>query len=399
MTVSEPGEYRLGTAYAVPLMLFFTLVILFIALLQRQYELTTLSLVTVGIMLGAFIWSRASLRSTKFELGVERHHLFPGEQVQISLEVTNAKTLPIHVSVQTRLSDSAGSHRRTELKMRSSGLLGYQKAIFRWDPVAHQRGVHTIGPLQVHAGDPFGFFPIQTQIPAEYEIVVYPRSIPLERVDFARHDAFGAEGPFGHVRDPVLIQGARDYQASEPARHIHWKASARHRRLQTKVFASSYQEKSMFLLDASGFDREQDSADFEKILEVIASLTRQRDRQGCAIGLLTNSTLIGSSTGTLPPARNPGQLSMIMETLARCTGRADTDLLALLQNGTEIPWGSSCALFTRQYDHNAQLVKAFLKRRMLPVKVFAAAEALALCNGSASVDSSAGAIDENRQIR
>jgi hypothetical protein len=108
--------------------------------------------------------------------------------------------------------------------------------------------------------------------------------------------------------------------------------------------------------------------------------------------------LVDSSAGILPPARNPNQISMILETLARCTKTSSTDLMAQLQRGTEIPWGTSCALFTRVGDRSAELVKAYLARRMLQVNLFSAEETLALCDGSSSGENSGSANGENKEM-
>ena len=395
MTVSESTPYRLGSVYAVPLMLFFTAVLLFIALLQRQHELTALCLVTIGIMVAAWFMSQVSLRATKFNLKVERSRLFPGDRLNIRVDMANAKAWPIHAAVNVELPPAFSAHPTNTTDLQSSGLLGYQKAVFHWGLSAERRGVHEIGPLRINASDPFGFFPRQTRILSRQEVIVYPRLVPLRPAGFPKHEAFGVQGGQSHVRDPVLIQGTRDYERSEPARHIHWKASARHSRLQTKVFSSSYQEKSLFLLDVAGFDSRQDEEDFAKILEVVASLAVQKDSQGFATGLLTNSTLSGSYAAFLPPARNPYQISMIMETLARCTMTAGIDLLDQLNRCNDIPWGTSCALFTMKENQSANLVKSFLKRRRLHVKLFSAQKALALYSEAAPAASGSETIIEN----
>ena len=397
MTIPESTPYRLGSVYAVPLMLFFTAVLLFIALLQRQHELTALCLVTIGIMAAALFMSQASLRATKFNLGVERSRLFPGDQLHLKVDVANAKAWPIHVAVQVELSPAFIAQQTNTTERKSSGLLGYQKAVFNWKLSAMRRGVYAIGPLKIDAGDPFGFFPRQTQIPSSQEIVVYPRLVHLNPAAFSRQEAFGAQGVLSHVRDPVLIQGTRDYEGLEPSRHIHWKASARHSRLQAKVFASSYQEKTMFLLDVADFDRAVDGDDFERMLEVIASLAEQKDSQGFATGLMTNSVLRGSSTAFLQPARNPYQISMIMDTLARCTMSASLDLLDQLNRCIEIPWGTSCVLFTLKNNQSTKLVQAFLERRRLHVTTITTGKALALCSDAVTVAPCQGANIENME--
>lgn len=375
---TESLEERLGSVFAVPLMLFFVAVLLFIALLQHQQELILLCLLTMGIMTAAYLWSLISLKRTAFELEAERAHLFPDEELKIGLVVVNAKALPIHLAVAATLPAAFASNTGREATKQSGGLLGYQKATFRWHLTAGRRGVHTIGPLQVTTSDPFGFFPRQSRMPVHCEIVVYPRLVPLNTLAFSRRDAFGVHGGQSHVCDPVHILGTRDYQPSDPARHIHWKASARHRRLQTKVFAPSHQEKTLLLLDVAGFSRLGDDSGFEKTLEVIASLAERKDRHGAATGLVTNAVITGPSRAVLPPARNPFQIALILEALARCGMSANGDLIGVLRRSFSLPWGTSCALFTHSLDDEAQLIKAFFSRQKAPLTVFTRQETLAL---------------------
>lgn len=375
---TEALPERLGSVFAVPLMLFFVALLLFVALLQAQQELIVLCLVTIGIMAGAYLWSLISLKHTDFRVKAVRAHLFPGEKVEIDLDVINAKALPIHMTVAATVpADLKPTDKKNTLKQ-SSGLLGYQQATFRWHLTAIRRGVYTIGPLQVTAGDPFGFFPRPSQIPSQHEIIVFPRLIPINAKALPRREAFGVPGGYSPVSDPVHILGTRDYQPSEPARHIHWKASARHRRLQTKVFAPSQQEKTLLLLDVAGFDRLGDTLAFERTLEVIASLAEQKDRQGYATGFLTNAIIDGPSRAILPPARNPLQMAMILETLARCGRQSRIDLLGVLRHRYGIPSGTSCALFTANFDDQAQLIQASFARRKTPLKIFSIEKIMAL---------------------
>jgi len=374
---------RLGSIYAVPLMLFFVAVLLFVALLQGQQPLTALCLITIAVFSCAFMWSRVSLRATRFDLAAAHTSLFPDEELPLTLEVINDKALPIHLAVRPGISGALIAAGDKPLAWQTGGLLGYQKATFRWTLTAIRRGVHTVGPTVAASGDPFGFFPRQTRIPGQREILVYPRLVPLRPVPLPRRDAFGAPGARSHVRDPVHILGTRDYQPPEPARHIHWKASARCGRLQTKVIAPSQQEKTLLLLDAAGFaDQSADEA-FEGVLEVIAGMAVQKDRQGLATGFATNALIRAPGRSALAPARNPRQIALILETLARTVKTSTGDLLNVVRGGLQLSHGTSCVVFTFALDRKAEMLLAFLLRRGIPVKAFTWEASLALRDDSA----------------
>ena len=89
---------------------------------------------------------------------------------------------------------------------------------------------------------------------------------------------------------------------------FHWKASARHNRLQEKVFESTHQEKILLVVDVGSFARHQAEEDFERALEVVASLAVRLDQQGHALGLIANGCLVGGGPAIVPVARNDQQL-------------------------------------------------------------------------------------------
>ena len=77
--------------------------------------------------------------------------------------------------------------------------------------------------------------------------------MPLGPLSLPRRDFFGVPGGESPVDDPVYILGTTDYQNGRPAKYIHWKASARHHRLQEKVFESTEQEKILLVVDVDQF--------------------------------------------------------------------------------------------------------------------------------------------------
>ena len=92
------------------------------------------------------------------------------------------------------------------------------------------------------------------------------------------------------------------------------------------------------------------------------------DRQGCAIGLLTNGITQGISP-VVPISRSPQQLSDILEALARLKMEPEEALINMLHK-VEIPWGTSCLYFTLEDDPTADVVRAHFKRRKTPVISF-----------------------------
>jgi uncharacterized protein (DUF58 family) len=139
------------------------------------------------------------------------------------------------------------------------GVLWYQSVHHHWNVTAARRGVYAIGPLRLGSADLPGFFPGEREVGARVEVIVYPMLVPLDTLDLPKRDFFGASGGRSPVKDPLFMLGTTDYVPGRPARHIHWKASARHHRLQEKLFESSHQEKALIVVDVKGFDEDPDS--------------------------------------------------------------------------------------------------------------------------------------------
>jgi len=196
---------------------------------------------------------------------------------------------------------------------------------------------------------------------------VYPRLVPLKPLSLPRRDLFGVPGAKSPVQDPIYILGTRDYQHWQPARYIHWKASARHNRLQEKVFEPSEQEKVLLVVEVDQFGQHNAEEDFERTLEAVASLALRLDQRGFAVGLVTNGAAVGGGPTILPIARNPQQLPAILEVLARLRMAASGDLADTLHRGLELSWGVSCVHFSYDQDAITLATEGYFSRRKIPV--------------------------------
>jgi uncharacterized protein (DUF58 family) len=361
----EAPETRLSSIFIVPLMQFLVGVCLFIALLNGQRDLTVLALLVLGIMIGARLWSRVGLSGIRCSSMVDKDKLFPDESLALEASVENAKFLPVwlHTSIPVTggLEPCSGQSGLSG----ECGLLWYQKARFTWGLVARRRGIYRIGQAHMSAGDLFGFFTKQKSTGAEVQVIVYPRLARLKPFPLPRRDFFGVPGAKSPVQDPIYILGTRDYQHWRPARHIHWKASARHNRLQEKVFEPSEQEKVLLALEVSRFETDHASESFEHTLEVVGSLAVQCHQRGYALGFVTNGVVEGGPS-ILPIGRSLQQAPSILEILARITMRAEGTLADMLYRALELPWGVSCVHFSYEQDGATPSSAQYFRNKRIP---------------------------------
>jgi uncharacterized protein (DUF58 family) len=341
--------------------------VLFVALLHEQPDLVTLCLLVLVAGCGAKFWARLSIGGLACRLAVDRRRAFPGEALTLTLEVENRRWLPIFLRAAVPTGELGGPERKP-LRARC-GLLWYQSVTFRWELTASRRGLHPLGPHRLVAGDLLGFFSRVGTEENGLSVVVYPRILPLRSFPLPRRDFFGIPGAEGPIKDPVYILGTRDYLHGQPAKYIHWKASARHQRLQEKIFEPTTEEKILLVVDVRGFADRGAAEDFERTLEAAASLAVRLDRAGCAVGLLANGAVAGGGAPRVPIGRGPQQLPAILELLARLAMAPAVPLMDLLRNGSGIPWGVSCICLAQEEEGVLPAIE-HLGRQRVPTILF-----------------------------
>jgi uncharacterized protein (DUF58 family) len=375
----ETMESRLPSAFIVWLVQFLVGVCLFISLLYGQRDLTILALLVLGITIGTNLWSRLSLSGIRCSSMVGKNKLFPGESLTLHVRAENARFLPVWLQmsmhVEGALDPSSGEMNFTS----GCGLLWYQQADFNWGLVARRRGVYRVGSARMEVGDLFGFFPREKKIAGNIDVIVYPRLVPLKPLSLPSRDFFGLPGAKSPVQDPIYILGTRDYQHGRPARHIHWKASARQNRLQEKVFEPSQQKKVLLTVEVSQFERAKASESFERTLEVAGSLAVQFYERGYALGIVTNGTVSGGSS-TLPMGRSPQKLSAILEILARLKMRANGSLADTMSRALKLPWDVSGVHFSYEHDEGTRATAQYFSHRRIPI-IFVVCSSIAPSEG------------------
>jgi uncharacterized protein (DUF58 family) len=367
----EFQENRAPTIFNSPLICFFVGIFLFIALLYRQNDLSLLAILVLLVMSAAKAWSSVSLARVTCTFRVNKKRVFPGETLSLQTVVANAKFLPCWIQIRWPFNpalEPVDSDKGPSWQ--GAGLLWHQRAQFNRDAVAIRRGFYEVGPPHLAASDLFGFFKKEKRLDDKVFILVYPRIVSVKTVFLPRRDLFGTFGAKSPVKDPVYILGTQDYQPSRPSRHIHWKASARHLRLQEKLFEPSAQGKILMALEVGTYAANQVDDAFERTLEVIASLSIKLDDMGFAVGFVTNGVSKNGDFSVVPPGRGPRQLTDILEALARLQMTQKSSMTEIMR---QIPgWrrGLSCAYFSYEDGKAAVQMKEICHKRKIPVTMF-----------------------------
>lgn len=355
-----------------------TVFILFIAglaiFLQADFALTVLYLLGGVVLLGQW-WSRRAVRGLEIRRQFTTH-AFQGESIPVRLELRNPSPLPIpwlqlHESLSIAVSPRPAYQEVFSLPGRSARTLEYTLE-------GRRRGYFPVGPLNLASGDLFGLLKdLHIDLPGDH-ITVYPRIIPLSRVDLPSRSPFGAMRSHQPVfEDPARVWGKREYTRGDSLRRIDWKASAASGRLQVKQFEPSIALEAIICLDLHNADYELRSRLYVSELgfTVAASLASWVTGLRQSVGLLANGLdSLQESPGLQVVAARRGQahLMRILEVLARLQ-LTDSQPLAevLRQQAHSLPWGTTLIVITPTLDD--ALFDSLFQARRLGLNLFLAA--------------------------
>jgi uncharacterized protein (DUF58 family) len=238
-----------------------------------------LACLLAGILVSGIV-SRLVLSGIELDLELPEH-LFAGRPAVSRLTLYNRKRLLPSFSISV-LDASAGKGQSAPRTPAFFPLLDepvYLPYVPRASRVTQRvllrfrrRGRYTPHGLQVSTRFPFGFLRKARQIPMRREIIVLPSVEPTK--DFYEILAVVSgemESYFkGRGQDLYAI---RDYQASDSARHVHWKATARAQRLKVREFAREDERRVTLAFDPC-FDSSGSlsAVQFEKAVNLCACL-------------------------------------------------------------------------------------------------------------------------------
>lgn len=332
---------------------FFVVLIILAAFFRADFVLIILYLLS-----GAFVishwWSRRAARALRVHRELPER-AFYNEKINVQVTTVNSGFLPV-----------VWAHLRETLPMELSaegatqqvvyiGSKGESRLNYRLD--CHARGYYPIGPLNIFSGDILGISKLQKTVAAADYLTVFPKIIPLTRVELPTHSPLGT---LRHTRpifeDPARVRGKRDYLPGDSLRRVDWKATAVARRLQVKQLEPSIALETMIFLNLNRAEIE--IKDLFRATElgiiVAASLANWVTKARQAVGLAANGVdpqQDGRSPAGMPPRRGQGNLMHILEILARLQNGETFPLVQLIQRETvRLSWGTTLMIITNQAE-------------------------------------------------
>jgi len=347
---SQPVGYLLGR---------FGLLAILAGLLLAAWYGQVVIVILLGLVLSAAglakLWGRLSLVGVHCQRTLGEQRAFPGEYIELKLRVVNRKLLPlpwlqiddeIPVGFVPNISLVPGNRPGSGFLSKAAALLWYTGVSWRYRLYCNKRGYYTLGPIMVTSGDVFGFYPRCITEPLIDHIIVYPRIFPIAQLGIPSLYPLGETRADRRIfEDPTRTIGVRDYSPHDSLKHIHWKASARHQNLQSKVYEPTTTLKvALFLaIDSFKHDGTYSEEDFELGISVAASIANYVTEQGSPVGLFANTRLADSGQPVIiSPGSSASQLVSILEALAKVTPLTSAPFEEFLRGERRgLPWGTT----------------------------------------------------------
>ncbi|MEZ4660074.1 MAG: DUF58 domain-containing protein [Caldilineaceae bacterium] len=319
----------------------------------------TLILVVIGF---SWLWSRLSFAGLYYQRRFSEIRAFTGENVELTLEVHNQKVLPLTwlnivdafpAGLPVRDKDLQTNPTTNIAELRTFWMVGpFQKMRRRFNVECIHRGFYRYGPAQVSTGDPFGFFSRRSTLDVQDRLIIYPRLYTVADLRLPTRNPFGETRARGRLfEDPLRIVGIREWQSSDSLQRVHWKATARHQALLSRVYEPSEEQQVLLFLNVATMERHWHGHIpelQERTISVTGSLASLAAEQRLPVGLIANGALPGSDQSLrLLPGRSSGQLVRLLELLALVTNFATEPIeQMLLREAPRAPWGATLVVVT-----------------------------------------------------
>jgi uncharacterized protein (DUF58 family) len=231
-----------------PLVLFSPLLLLIGLYREIPFLFTTGMLIL--FLYGATLFQfKSASKDLVIDSSRQVYRFFPGDTEHFSLKISHKGKWPSYrgeisfthrdvISEGSGTSDSHNTHGRIQ---QTKPFAVYRQTAYSQSVpfVANRRGTSRITNINLRVQDPFqtgtALLTFQPLFPVEF--IVYPTPLPVQRIEHLFHQGSGESSrPFALFENDSMPAGYRDYTSGDSFHKLHWKATAKTGKLQTKVF-------------------------------------------------------------------------------------------------------------------------------------------------------------------
>ncbi len=306
-----------------------------LGLLLRAPALVAISVIVLVISAISRALAVHAANRSDYERRFDQRRLFAGETLRVSCRASNLSRLPL-VSLYVRDDAPRGFLRASDtpggapIQPDPTGRINLAQQLSLAERSVNTRSTTLVPTRRGHfrfetpsleASDLLGLTDAERRVDRRDAVLVYPRTVSLDSINLPARQPIGALATRRRlIEDTGRTMGARDYAPGDSQRLIHWKATARAGKLQTRVHEYTSEPVAMVLLNVTTFNEVWFGSDplrFEWAISVAASIASWAQDGNGIIGFSSNGCTPGSPEAIRVPAkRSPNQLADVLETLA-----------------------------------------------------------------------------------
>lgn len=334
-------------------------------LLTGRDLLFTLAYLFGLLLIVSFAWAWANLNWLHLSRVTRTRRTQVGRPLEERFSVENTSIIP-KLWVEVHDFSNLPNHYASQVV---NGLGPKQNFSWRVTTLCRQRGRYQLGPIRLRTSDPFGLFPLERDILATSNVVVFPMTFPVGQFALPVGILPGGDALRRRTHYTTTnAAGVRDYEPGDAFNRIHWRSSARRDRLIVKEFELDPLADIWIVPDMSVYGhvsarKETQAAPMmgdipawlrmeefklpesteEYSVTIAASVAQfflQRDR---AVGMLA----YGQANEILQPDRGERQFNRILETLAVLRAEGEVPIQDMLHAESHLfPRGTTVIVIT-----------------------------------------------------
>ncbi len=318
-------------------------------------------LCTLAFVAVSWAWEGLAMTALRYRRSISETRAFLGETVTLTQEVRNQKPAPLlNLEIEdffpatlpiegAKVTYNRVTNRSEFRSFWSPG--AFQRLTRRYTLQCAKRGYHFFGPARLTLSDGAGLFSRTVQLKDQQTLIVYPRLYSAAELRLPAKNPFGEWGSKAQLfEDPLRNAGIREWQSTDGLRRVHWKATAHHQRMLSRLYEPSEEPQVLIFLNVATLERYWEGVVpelAERTLSVAGSLAAMCVEQRWPVGLIANAHWPGSDqTMRLLPGRSPAQLTRILEMLAAMDLPARPIETQLMREAPKLPWGATLLVVT-----------------------------------------------------
>lgn len=281
------------------------------------------------------IWRNGVRGKVECIVDFPRHECDIGEAVPLTVTLINRSLFPlpfaeVHVNLPPELSITPD--RENSRLAFATYVLMRRRVKIEFTLYGFRRGPAAVRDVFVRMHEGFGIRTTTVWDPPIANIAVRPRRIATKGIDISTTLQGQQTLDRWLFPDESMFKGVRPHQIGDPARHIHWRASARIGQLVSKQFFSSTDADVLLILNAQTSDPHWASSarlPFETSCAYTMDVATKLERVNANILFATNAVVVGHKSSILLARMKSREIASI---LAHGQPIAATALTPLLQH-------------------------------------------------------------------